>query len=53
MLAPSITHPKKTPFPIGYSLAHAVHKDAIVTPDLDLTSFVLEDYHPKMTLPQT
>ena len=52
-MAPSITHPKKTLFPIGYSLAHAVHKDVIVTPDLDMKSFVLEDYHTKMTLPQT
>ena len=51
MLAPSITHPKKTPFPISYSLAHAVHKDAIVTPDLDLISFVLEDYHNQMPPP--
>jgi hypothetical protein len=49
MLAPSTTHPKKTPFPIGYSLAHVVHKDAIVTPNLDLTYFVLKDYHTKMT----
>jgi hypothetical protein len=52
MMAPSITHLKKTPFPVGYSLAHAVHKDVIVTPDLDLTSFVLKDYHTKMTPPQ-
>jgi hypothetical protein len=51
MLAPSITHPKKTPSPIGYSPVHAVHKDAIVTPDLDLTSYVLEDYHTKMIPP--
>jgi hypothetical protein len=51
MLAPSITHPKKTPFPTGYSLAHAVHKDVIVTPDLDLTSSVSEGYHTKMTPP--
>ena len=51
MLAPSITHPKKTSFPIGYSLAHAVHKDAIVTLDLDLISLVLEDYHTKMSPP--
>jgi len=48
MLALSITHPKKTPFPTGYFLAHAVHKDATVTPDLDRTSFVSEDYHTKM-----
>jgi hypothetical protein len=45
MLAPSITHPKKIPFPTGYSLAHAIHKDATTTPDLDLTYFVLKDYH--------
>jgi hypothetical protein len=52
MLAFSITHLKKTLFPTGYSLAHAVHKDAIVTLDLDLTSFMLKDYHTKMTPPQ-
>ena len=51
MLAPSIIHPNKTPFPIGYSLVHAVHKDAIVIPDPDLTSFASKDYHTKTTPP--
>jgi hypothetical protein len=51
MRAPSITTPKKTQSPIGYSLAHVIHKDATATKDLDLTSFVLKDNHIKMPLP--
>jgi hypothetical protein len=51
MLAPSITTPKKTQSPIGYSPAHVVHKDVTATQDVDLTSFVLKDYHIKMPLP--
>jgi hypothetical protein len=51
MLAPSITTPKKTQFPTGYSPAHVIHKDVTATHDLDLTSFVLRDYHIRMSPP--
>ena len=36
---------------IGYSPAHVVYKDVIVTQDFDLISFALRDYRIKTTLP--
>ena len=48
----SIITPKKTPSLTGYYHVHAEPKDAIVTPDLDMTFFALQGYHIKMNHPQ-